>query len=501
MNKQDKKQPVIYDHAWRKVDLAELQSAVRGKRMFLFGNSKSNGMIFSLPLGQRVTGIFDNNPEAQGTDACGIPVVAPFFAEDVVVLTVLRDRAHLWPQLRKLGYTQWFYVPAPTSALSPEMRAAAEFYGRAGRAFVPQGTYRYVHVIPDQKFIVPLMEQLRLGFDMREHMFVVHSFGSANPLDGYHLWDLYERMDRKQHNVLLLDGPFAYDAEADARIASFDRLLRSAERVIIHGEFLSPAMRELLHERREILKEKGILLPWSGRFGRAPSNAANIERALRHCRVILWKGGMEDVLKSFLDTDILDRDIKIAPFWNVDYTMPFPRPPKPKNQVPHILINHSCYREYNRVTEILDLLAPFAGKIEVYAITSYGDMDYREEIEAKGRAIFGGQFHSMREFMEADAYVAFLNQMDAAVFYLTEDASHTSIRMMAYMGVNFFFERHTQSYETWKNFGFGLYALDEIGDDVRIFQEQRYVEQNYERIKSIFDADVRLKEWKQLLEL
>ena len=486
---------MIYDNTWRVVDLAQLREAVQGKRVFIFGNSRSNDKIFALALGQSVAGIFDNNPSQQGKKANGIPIVAPYYADDIVILTVLADREHLWPQLRQLGYRQWFYIPAPTSRFTQK---AAEFLVSTKSDFIPHGHFRYVHIIPDQKFFRPLLRQLEPGFDLSEHAFVVYSFGDSNPNDEYHAWPLYEQVDAQWHNMLLMDGPFSYDARAEERVKVFHLLLDACERVVVHGEFLSPAMQELLHQRRAVLKEKGIMLPWSGAFGYRDFNAANLERALRHCRVIVYKESATP-FEKLLSDNILDADIKRLDLRYIDYTVPFKRPEKLQNSMPKVFIGHSCYRDYNHELEVIDLLAKFAGQLEVYCITSYGNPDYIQEVEEAGCKTFGEHFHPMSEFMNEDEYIGFLNQLDAAVFLLTEDAAHTSIRMMAYMGVNFFFDNHTKSYATWTQEGFGVYTFDDIKDDVHIFQAKQYQKQNYERIKAIFDVDLRTRDWQQLL--
>ena len=324
---------MIYDNTWRIVNLAQLREAVQGKRVFIFGNSRSNDKIFALALGQGVAGIFDNNPSQQGKKANGIPIVAPYYADDIVILTVLADREHLWPQLRQLGYRQWFYIPAPTSRFTQKQQKVAEFLVSTKSDFIPHGHFRYVHIIPDQKFFRPVLYLLKHGFDIHEHLFVVCYFGESNPLDGYHLWNLYDEIACQYHNVILFDGVFGYDSLFYEREKTFRQALTVCERIILHGEQFSPFMCGYLHKRIGLLKEKGIIIPWSGTFGFNDFTKENIKQVVRHCRVINFPND-DETFKLLIQKDILDSDIKRAEFLHVDYSVPFRRPIKKKNKLP-----------------------------------------------------------------------------------------------------------------------------------------------------------------------
>jgi hypothetical protein len=96
-----------------------------------------------------------------------------------------------------------------------------------------------------------------------------------------------------------------------------------------------------------------------------------------------------------------------------------------------IQINNSCDIS---TLEVLDLLAPFKNEnIEINTIVSYGQTKYKDEIIAKGKALFKDKFKIIDTYLPQDAYFQHLADNDILILYQNRQQGFGNILASLFM--------------------------------------------------------------------
>lgn len=487
---------MILDADWNIITEKKLKEIIKEKEIIIFGDSKRNSIIYSIVPSSCVVCILDNNEEKWGDLSQNIEVVRPVLHENCTLLSAVTDCTALISQLRNLGYKQWYFF-IDDSIYEKRFSKATGFMQEAKSDFVWKDKhYRYIHIMPDQKFIYPLSKVLEQGMDIKEHAFLMYGFNESNPHDMYSMWKLYKRMSQEYSNIALVGDLYNFDKYNEKRLKVIKDKLSKCEKIIFHGEWLNDWVFDFFKNQINLVKEKGCLIVWSGSFGDDKQNDRYINELLRYCHLIYYRMNNE-VLKNVI------RKISFPPYTEFlregpSYSVPARRPERYHNSRPKVLIAHSCF-PYNCALEALERLKPYHEEIDVYCCGSYGDFDYIEQVKRYGDSFYGKNFHFIDQYLSYDKYLALINEMDVAFFAENLAGGATTIRMLAYAGKKIYLNSVVA--KKFENEGIKTYDLNLPAEyNYDDFIINKYEEENYYAVKMFFDIGSSVALWRRIFE-
>jgi hypothetical protein len=471
-----------------------------GKKIILFGADKErNRRLFEYIDKKDILCIFDNQEAKWNMDLDGIPVVKPHGGiEDAVLFSCIYDWKAISKQAADMGYEKvYFYLSEEIQELVGNYlsKFSPDIYDnriREGQKF------KYIHLIPDEKFLKSVTEFIEYGFHMKEHFFVIY-MTEGNCKDGYGLWDSYIRLSKEFHNIYLLHrGRYRlnlYDWEDNKK--PLDQLLRAADKILFHSEYLLPEISEYFSERLDLVREKGIFIPWSGSVGRNPYTNVYIEKILQYARIIThtFVTEKESLIRYFPVT------LKAVWFNNrCSYARLTEKVYKKKAGANNVLIAHSPI-EYTKAMETLRYLEGDKKPIHIYCITSYGPEALRRTIEEYGREHFKDRFTAVTDYMDYKEYVEFLSNMDVAVFGMEHLSGRDTLELLFWLRVKVYLKPDSEAAENMKYLGYktsDYYSV--IHESMDEFLYNEYEDWNYSAAMNEFDPDRKLGQWRELYE-
>lgn len=242
---------------------------------------------------------------------------------------------------------------------------------------------KYVHLMFNDKFNKPYVEFLNRNFDLKEHLILC----------------------RKTMNF-----PFP-DAANVIKIKSLNGLnldVVNVEKIVCHSLFDTDVL-TYLYQHPEMLN-KVYWVIWGGDLYNAPQDTINrfVRNNVRGY-VAVVDGDQRLAAQRYSQKAILFH----APYVDPITLDMLKKVQKSGKGVWDVLINNSCDQT---TLEMLDILSKFRTEnIRINTILSYGNMDYKEEIIAKGKKIFDNKFNFVSEFMQPEEYTKFLSDMDVVV--------------------------------------------------------------------------------------
>ncbi len=463
------------------------------KKVILFGASKGNRHIQDLLKTVEISHVFDNDSGLWGQMLYGVRIEEPKYVENAVVLTAVLRYEEVLKQLEALGiYDMYFYL---NDEIYRKRLAISKYFTVEDFKFTADGSEKYIHIIPDQKFVLPLFHILQTYFNPYEHLVLIHNLEGKNPNNLYGSWEKYKEWKEKYHNVYIVDDYVnTYLYNWTEKLHELDEIILKCNKIIFHGEWLCDVIDGFFSFHRKALLEKAVWIPWSATFGKDEINMAHMNKVLKYVRGIAVYGDQIDYIKKHLymySYEIIDTSLS--------YVQEIERPPVIKKKT-NVLVSHSCY-SYDHVLEALYDLEHFNGMIEVYCITSYGHEQTIAEAKQTGSSIYGDHFHPVDQFMKYSDYVQFLSEMDVAYFAEEIAAGYNTTMLMFWLGVKVYFKEHSQPYETYRNDGFYVhdyYAAKQ--QSIHEFFNNDYEEENCELGKLRCAGDEQKKNWKKVLE-
>ncbi len=483
------------------IDNKDFSRAAENRKVILFGASKKNELFFEAFPSIPIKYIFDNDKEKWGTKNCAIPVVQPFpKEEEALLVSGVQDWFAISKQVNELGYYQLYFFL--------ETEESEVLYGAYLDAFYPfvwhceeedMTAIRYVHVIPDQKFFLPVMEMIEYAFDMREHFFYIYSINASNPGDIYHIWDQYKRLSDQYGNIYI-QHEFGGAGRTVDEIRHLEDIVLQSEKIIFHGEFLNSNVKEFFVRQLEEVKKKGVYLPWSGLAGTDPATNKYIGELLQHVRIVVTNVDFikENIRKKFVNnpktvwmTNGLSYARKTEPIR--------PKEKKTKN----VFIGHSAY-DYSRQMETLEdltALKALGDDATIYCIVSYGEKRYIQRLLEKGTQYFGSRFCAITTYLDYKEYVDLLKKMDIALIGMEVMAGRNTLELLFWSRVKVYLKPGTDVYRRMRSMGY------KINDYNRIFEESeeslffnRDEEWNCSVAAREFDIDLKVRQWRELYE-
>ena len=481
--------------------LSKTDIEMNNKKFVLFGaDIKRNEQLFKEVNTKDILYIFENNEKKWGTYQEGIEIVEPFkVIEDVVLISGIHDWDAISVQAKEMGYQNIFFF------LTEDVEAAlgkyiAEFSPSVYENSIRQDQkFKYIHFISDEKFFSAVIEYIEYGLDVREHFFVVYNMNGANRNNIYGVWDKYKELSRKYHNIYL----HYYECcrlnlvEWEKNRGKLDCLLEKAEKMIFHGEAVTPSIYEYLLEKIHLIKKKGVLLLWSGDVGRDEYTRPIIEQVFQYVRMIPYSYGIdkETVLKYF---PMMRNAIWLKS--NVSYARLTEYTSRKEETTKNVLIAHSPH-SYTKAKETMQYLSGIQQSIHIYCVTSYGEKDIIEEIGNLGRKLFGSCFHAVNKYMDYKEYVYFLSQMDLAVFGMELLSGRDTLELLFWLEKKVYMKHGSVACRRMEAAGYRVSdyytAKNEIINGAFDNVDR---ERNHSIAENEFNPERKLEQWRELYE-
>lgn len=207
-----------------------------------------------------------------------------------------------------------------------------------------------------------------------------------------------------------------------------------------------------------------------------------------------------DLLKSHLGADFRADYVQLS-YGSVEHTFaPGPALLKGNN----ILVGNSASATNNHL-EVFKILSRLdLGNRKIVTPLSYGDTDYRDEIIAQGRDIFGENFQPIVEFMPLEEYNTLIAECSMVVMGHRRQQAVGNIAMMLYKGAKIFLDEVSTVYQFFKGRGAVIYCLHDLkdsGDEAFIPLTNAQKKKNREVLENFWGHDVILKNVVNCVEL
>lgn len=270
---------------------------------------------------------------------------------------------------------------------------------------------RYVHLMFNDKFNKPFVDFLNRHFDPSEHLVLCKRWFSEHPFP---------------------TGPNVVEV---ATFRGLDFSVPTLRQVICHSVF-DPEIVDLLYENRQWL-EKSVWIVWGGDLYQAPRDEKNdYVRGHFHGH---WAG---------VDFPLV-RERYGAQGWNCRVAYQFPIRKEMLDRVValrsskaahggliRVQVNNSCHES---TIPVLKALARFRDRdLVVRTIVSYGNLQAKDEVLQVGRELFGSRFEVIDEFMSAEQYARWLDEIDILVLNQPRQQGVGNTMASMYLGKKIF---------------------------------------------------------------
>jgi dTDP-N-acetylfucosamine:lipid II N-acetylfucosaminyltransferase len=294
---------------------------------------------------------------------------------------------------------------------------------------------------------------LHIGAYSSKHiMFPYISFinGHFNPKD--HSFILCS----KTPQILQEDNCVTWDVFSQQE--DFLKAMNKADKIILHGIWYDELC-ELFFQNKAFLKKTFWVL-WGGEF-HFQEKVSEKRKWLFQNIPYLITGSRDDYLSVKKNYHVQGRHLPCTIFYpnNLYYELPFsPRSHKHKN----VLIGNSADPTNNHL-EILQKLKPFSAKnIQIFLPLIYGDMEYAKIVEQEAKNIFGDKVLILKNYMEFDAYVHFLSNIDIAIFNHKVQQATGNIIVLLGFGAKVYIHKNSNLKNYFKQFSVKLYDNEDI---------------------------------------
>ena len=269
--------------------------------------------------------------------------------------------------------------------------------------------FKYLHVMPNEKFITPFIEFIENNLEYNQHLFII--FGGM-PVEKYPIL--------QRENIIFLGLDFDLKKNFLKLSKSLTPYFIVAERIILHSLFLHNLVNYLFLHQSFLPKCNWYI--WGGDL----YDYAKGKKTLREKFFIFRKKCIVKKIAGIITYVV--GDFELACQWygaKGKYMECFMYPSnlykeyhsKDKNDYSiNIQIGNSADKTNNHLDIFTNLKKFKDQNIKIFAPLSYGDNKYAHEIADKGKEIFGDKFIPLFDFVSMDQYILFLNNIDIAIF-------------------------------------------------------------------------------------
>lgn len=280
-----------------------------------------------------------------------------------------------------------------------------------------------MHIFPAEKFTEDFIKRINNLFDENDHIFFVYG---GNPI-------FRKESVNSFKNVICVK-----------RCINGHRLFREyltkCERVILHSLFLSRYDLIYIYYMTKMYKKDCAWYVWGGdlynTYWRNHQNRISVtsfveetfrKRIIKNLKAVSAACDYQ-ALKKMYQINAVNCPARYS------YKLISFEESKTEKDISNIMVGHSATLTCRHI-ETFQLLRPYAGKVKVFCPLSYpSDEDYIETVISEGKRLFGDYFVPLRDFMNYDQYIEFLNNIDIGLFNNDRQQGFGNITNLIYLG-------------------------------------------------------------------
>ena len=168
-----------------------------------------------------------------------------------------------------------------------------------------------------------------------------------------------------------------------------------------------------------------------------------------------------------------------------------------------ILFGNSSDPNGNHLDAFRYLKDRVKGPYEIYTFLSYGDPEAKEWIMENGKKLFGDAFHPVTEYMDKDAFVGFMQQMDVVMMFHNRQQAEGNIMTALTLGKPVFMKPMNPQYDMLKRMGVkpvhDVREMHKVDLRKAIVDAQSHREETMAAIDAEYSDASRLRHLKDLL--
>ncbi|MBT3817266.1 MAG: TDP-N-acetylfucosamine:lipid II N-acetylfucosaminyltransferase [Candidatus Magasanikbacteria bacterium] len=336
-----------------------------------------------------------------------------------------------------------------------------------------------VHLMHNQKFIMPFINFVNTHFDQGSQLFVIVGGRSESefPIVRYENVVVLDRSALRYWNILNY-------------FSTLKNILFKSNRIIIHSLYF-PRISHFLFINKVFLK-KCYWIMWGGDFYFPEKQSwfkKQVIKKIRHFITYL-KGDFELAQKWYGTTGEYHECFMYPSNLYKDYVAP-----EVKHSSINILVGNSADPSNNHL-EVFDKLEVFKDQdIKIYAPLSYGNQTYAKKVIEEGKKQFGDKFEPLTDMMPFDQYLEFLGLIDVAIFnHKRQQAMGNTITLLS-LGKKVFMRSDITPWELFEDIDVKVFDVENIKLDLL---DEKIKKDNQEKIKKYFSIDNYKKQLQEL---
>ena len=301
--------------------------------------------------------------------------------------------------------------------------------------------YKYVHIIHNDKFIVPFMEFVAKHFDANEHLYIFAFDDNMVKFpipEGRNVKDITNRYPGKK-NLLKFSA------------AVTPHIIR-AKKVILHGLFSSDLV-NYFYTHRWFLK-KCYWVMWGGDFYFPEKQSYRKRHVIKKMGFVVnglrqdyelareWYALEGEYVKCFSYTTNLHTETEFK---------------EKKHTHINILVGNSADKTNEHLSVFEQLLKFRDEDIRVYVPLSYGNAQYADDVIRAGKELFGEKFIPLQKYLPFNEYMDLLSMIDIAVFNHQRQQAFGNIVLLMSLGVKIFMNRDSALQSLFKEYALTVY--------------------------------------------
>ena len=333
-----------------------------------------------------------------------------------------------------------------------------------------------VHIIMLEKFTQPFIDIINNHFDKENHYFYIISKN-----------DSVYTLDRSNENIIEVT-PF----NKIESLLILLKILYKSEKIIIHG--LNSKVIDIVFFFQPWLLSKSYHVMWGGDFY-FPKQQSFFKKIIikRMGHFVTYIKGDYDLIKEWYGTNGQYHECFM-------YTSNLYKEFNIKESVHgtiKIQIGNSADAT-NEHFEIFEKLKKYKEEdIVLFVPLSYGDEGYAQKVIIKGKEIFGEKFKPLVDFMEFQAYLDFLGEIDIAVFAHKRQQAMGNIITLLGLGKKVYLRDDITPWKMFNDLDIKLFnvkniEIELINNDIKT--------KNKQLVKEYFSKENYLKQLRKIFE-
>ncbi len=329
--------------------------------------------------------------------------------------------------------------------------------------------FKYVHLMFNDKFNKPIVDFLNTHFNPQDHLFLCKHLFKEFPFptgaNVVEIQSLYQINWNELH----------------------------VEKIFCHSLFDNEVI-DFLYTHKDFLK-KAVWIMWGGDVHSFEKNEKNLY--VRHNFAgYIGNGDPDDIAKK-IGKKVIPQNLKFI--FPIDKKL-LDNCKNSKRKSLVIQINNSCDES---TLEALEWLSKFADKdVAVKTVLSYGQKQYKEQIIALGKNIFGTKFEWLDKIVSPKFYTNYLAENDILILNQNRPQGQGNIYASFYLGKKVYIRSDVANFSRMQAEGYTVYDTKAIENcTFAELIENTSSAHNSEVVTLRFDEEKIIESWEAVLSL